>query len=100
MGKSGDRRNVSQFLGEWKLVNVPSVPGFSPNRQDLVITLAAAGDPSLHCTIPTEGAPSLRFLQGWAAMLPAQRLSVLHHPLCMPSSYPPFAYAKDGHPHL
>jgi hypothetical protein len=23
------------------------------------------------CTIPTEGAPSLRFLQGWAAMLRA-----------------------------
>ncbi len=22
----------------------------------------------------------------------------LHHPLCMPSSYPPFAYAKDGAP--
>ena len=21
------------------------------------------------CTIPTEGAPSLRFLQGWASML-------------------------------
>jgi hypothetical protein len=56
-----------------------------------------AGGPSLHCTIPTEGAPSLRFLQGWA-MLPAQLLSVLHQPLCMPSSYPPFAYAKDGAP--
>src|ERR1700732_3116550 len=46
-----------------------------------------AGGPSLHCTIPTEGAPSLRFLQGWAAMLPAQLLSVLHRPLCMASSY-------------
>jgi hypothetical protein len=33
-------------------------------------------------------------------MLPAQLLSVLQCPLCMPSSYPPFAYAKDGHPHL
>ena len=54
-----------------------------------------AGGPSLHCTIPTEGAPSLRFLQGWAAMLPAQLLSVLHHLLCMPSSYRSFAkYAK------
>jgi len=32
-------------------------------------------------------------------MLPAQLLSVLHYPFCMPSSYPPFAkYAKDGHP--
>jgi len=31
-------------------------------------------------------------------MLPAQLLSVLHRPLCMPSSYPPFAYAKDGAP--
>ena len=31
-----------------------------------------AGAPPLTifaCTIPTEGAPSLRFLQGWAAML-------------------------------
>jgi hypothetical protein len=27
------------------------------------------------------GGPSLRFLQGWAAMLPAQLLSVLHRPL-------------------
>ena len=32
--------------------------------------------------------------------LPAQLLSVLHSPLCMPSSYPPFAYAKDGVPGL
>ena len=55
-----------------------------------------AGGPSLHCTISTEGAPSLRFLQepalslskGWAAM-PAQLLSALHYPLCMPPSYPP-----------
>ena len=32
-------------------------------------------------------------------MLPAQLLSVLHYPLWMPSSYPPFAkYAKDGAP--
>ena len=39
-----------------------------------------AGGPSLHCTIATEGAPSLRFLQepalslpkGWVTMLPAQ----------------------------
>jgi len=58
-----------------------------------------AGGPSLHCTIPTEAAPSLRFLQGWAAMLSAQLLSVLHRPFCMPSSYPHFAkYAKDGAP--
>jgi hypothetical protein len=27
-------------------------------------------------------------------MLPAQLLSVLHYPLWMPSSYPPFDYAK------
>jgi hypothetical protein len=49
--------------------------------------------------IPTVGAPSLRFLQGWAAMLRTQLLSVPQHRLCMPSSYPPFAeYAKDGAP--
>jgi len=30
MGKPGDRRNVPQFFDEWKLVNVPSVPSFSP----------------------------------------------------------------------
>ena len=43
----------------------------------------------------------MRFLRGWAAMLPAQLLSVLHYPLCMPSSYPPFAKcAKDGAPAL
>jgi hypothetical protein len=32
-----------------------------------------AGGPALTisaCTIPVEGAPSLRFLQGWAAMMP------------------------------
>ena len=55
-----------------------------------------AGGPSLHCTIPTEGAPSLRILQG-AAMLPAQLLSDLHYPLCMPSQYPAIAkYAKNA----
>jgi hypothetical protein len=34
--------------------------------------LIAAGGPALTifaCAIPTSGAPSLRFLQGWAAML-------------------------------
>src|SRR5882672_2606898 len=65
------------------------------------ISRFTAGGPSLHCTIPTESAPSLRFLQGWAAMLPAQLLSVLHRPLCMPSSYPPFSPTRrTGHPHL
>jgi hypothetical protein len=34
-------------------------------------------------------------------MLPAQLLSVLHRPLCMPSSYPPFSPTRrTGHPHL
>ena len=32
--------------------------------------------------------PALSLPKGWAAMLPAQPLSVLHGPLCMPSSYP------------
>jgi hypothetical protein len=60
----------------------------------LVTTTGAgwAGSPSLPCTIPTEGAPSLRFLQepalslpkGWAAMLLIRLLSVLHCPLWMP----------------
>jgi len=46
-----------------------------------------------------EGVPALRYLQGWAAMLPAQLLSVLHYPLWMPSSHPPFAkYAKNVAP--
>lgn len=27
--ETGDRRNVSRLFGEWKLVNVPSVPSFS-----------------------------------------------------------------------
>jgi hypothetical protein len=32
-------------------------------------------------------------------MLPAQLLSVLHRPLCMPSSYPPFSPTRrTGHP--
>ena len=45
------------------------------------------------------GTPSLGMLQGWAEMLPAQLLSVLHYPLCKPSSYPPFAKnAKGGAP--
>jgi hypothetical protein len=65
-----------------------------------------AGGPPLAismCSISTEGAPSLRFLQGWASMLPAQLLSVLHYSLCMPSSYPPFAKKstrRTGHPQL
>jgi len=40
--------------------------------------------------------PALTLSKGWAAMLRAQLLSVLHCPLWMPSSYPSFAYAKDG----
>src|SRR5580700_6868726 len=68
---------------------------------DFGLSKFEAGGPSLHCTIPTEGAPSLRLLQGWAAMLPAQLLSVLHRPLCMPSSYPSFSPTRrTGHPHL
>ena len=64
-------------------------------------------DPSLHCIIPAEGAPSLRSWQepalslpkGRAAMLPAQLVCVLHYPSYMPPSYPPFAkYAKNGAP--
>jgi len=34
---------------------------------------------SLIPNAPTEGAPSLRSLQGWAAMLPAQLLCVLRY---------------------
>ena len=76
----------------------PDVPEPYTKRLRLYRKLLAGG-PSLHCIIPTEGAPSLRFLQGWVAMLAAQLLSVLHYPLCMPSSCPPFAkYAKDGAP--
>ncbi|SRR5216683_2212774 len=34
------------------------------------MTMGAGGPPLIFaCTIPAEGAPSLRFLQGWAAML-------------------------------
>jgi hypothetical protein len=28
--EAGDKRNVFQFFNKWKLVNVPSVPGFYP----------------------------------------------------------------------
>src|SRR5450631_1063051 len=61
-----------------------------------------AGGPSLHLHHSHGGCPILAFFARvgdsvWA-ILPAQLLSVLHHPLCMPSSYPPFAYAKDGAP--
>lgn len=45
--------------------------------------------------------PALSLPKGWAAMLPAQLLSVLHYPLWMPSLSPPFAkYAKDEAPAL
>jgi hypothetical protein len=64
-----------------------------------VISLRSGGWPIFHCTTHRGGAPSLRFFQGWAAALPAQFSSVLHCPLCTPSSYPPFAKnAKDGAP--
>ena len=53
---------------------------FQGEPRPYLATVKTAGGPSLHCTIPTEGVPSLRFLQGWAAMLPAQLLSVLHRP--------------------
>src|SRR5258708_9893400 len=77
-------------------VLVPSTPSVLKKGRPFIMR-----GPSLHCTIPTESAPSLRFLQGWAAMLPAQLLSVLHRPFCMPSSYPPFSPTRrTGHPHL
>jgi hypothetical protein len=51
------------------------------------------------CTISTEGAPSLRFLQGRVSLLPAQSCSIAQNPLPMRSWYPPFAKcAKDGAP--
>ena len=45
-----------------------------PARRDLLLTVlelmrVRTGGPLFACTIRTEGAPSLRFLQGWAAML-------------------------------
>jgi hypothetical protein len=46
------------------------------------------GWPIFACTIPTEGAPSLRFLQGWAAMLSTQLLSVLHCPKTLRKQFP------------
>jgi hypothetical protein len=59
---------ISAFSSK-PLTEPESITGSRLVASDL---FAWAGGPSLHCTIPTEGAPSLRFLQGWAAMLPAQ----------------------------
>jgi hypothetical protein len=48
---------------------------FKPFTEEEIVRVEQgmrAGGPPLTifaCTIPTEGAPSLRFLQGWVAML-------------------------------
>src|ERR1700685_3136403 len=76
--------NVSCFIG-----NVT----FSTSRR-------WRGGPSLTifaCTIPTEGALPLRFLQGWAAMLLMQLLSVAPARLRMYSLRPFAKTAKDRH---
>ncbi len=46
-----------------------------------------------------QGRP-LRFLQGWAAMLPMQLLSVLHKPrcLCVRGTRPSQSARRTGHP--
>jgi hypothetical protein len=44
----------------------------------------------------TEGAPSLRFLQGWAAMLPAQLSSVLRCSLCNAVVLPALRKVREG----
>jgi len=55
------------------------------------------------CAIPTGGAPPLRFLQGWVAMLRVPLICCGH--VTKPTQYrhfrlPPFAKnAKDGAPH-
>jgi hypothetical protein len=59
-----------------------------------------AGGSSLHCIMPAEGSPSLRFLEERAAMLPAQLLCLLHYPLWRPSSYRPFDFALSKIPLL
>jgi hypothetical protein len=81
--------------------------GFGCPGCSLTAQLATAGGPSLHCTVRAEGALSLRFLQepalsgaeGVGGDAAGATLVRSPYPLCMPSSYPPFAeYAKDGAP--
>jgi hypothetical protein len=43
-----------------------------------------------------EGAPSLRFLQGWAAMLPTQLLSVLTPPVVYAVVVPALSKVREG----
>jgi len=51
------------------------------------------------CTIYAEGAPSLRFLQGWVTMPPTQLLSVLRNQSRMRSRFPPLQSAqRTAHP--
>ena len=57
------------------LLTEPERTKLSIALQMLKQNVAQAGGPPLAifaCTIPAEGAPSLRFLQGWVAMLPTQ----------------------------
>jgi len=52
------------------------------------------------CAISTEGAPSLRLLQGWAAMLPMQRLTFPDKPVPHAFAFPTLSQTtrKDGAP--
>ena len=77
----GDGRPLNNPTGGWPIFCIPPFPRRVPHP----------------CVFLQE--PALSLPKGWAAMLPAQLLSVLHYPLWMPSSYQPFAkYAKDGAP--
>jgi TIR domain len=82
----------------------PSWPSWSPSsfycRGGRLAHLCIAPFPRRCPILAFFARACLSLSKGWAAMLPAQLLSVLHHPLCMPSSYPPFAYAKGGHQQL
>jgi hypothetical protein len=80
-----------------------SYGGLAVIFQDVVHSIGTreGGWPTFGLHYSHGGCPSLRFLQGWAAMLPAQLLPVLHRPLCTPSSHPPFSPTRrTGHPHL
>jgi len=68
------RARIRQFVQEiFSSSRKGRVPHFSRSLREVGPFFASApGDPRFAifaCTIPTEGAPSLRFLQGWAEML-------------------------------
>jgi hypothetical protein len=83
--KTGSRRNVPQFFGEWKLVNVPSVPSFSsfspspvfPEDEKLIYRGYFLGRKDTNCPASVSSSPLDKRFPGRPPQQPLEML-LLH----------------------